>query len=73
MEQLAEPCRVYLTDETAKLVSGFSVSAASGEALSYEALLRRVRPLTRSLGAGDVPVLPGDEIPTLNGSVLSTT
>ena len=32
------------------------------EAFSYEALLRQVGPLTRSLGA-DAPTLPGDEIP----------
>jgi hypothetical protein len=35
------------------------------EALTYEALLFRVRPLSRALGAGDVPVIPGDEIPDL--------
>jgi len=33
------------------------------EALGYETLLRRVSPLTRSLGATTVPVLPGDETP----------
>jgi hypothetical protein len=40
------------------------------EAFGYEALLRQVGSLTRSLGA-DVPTLPGDEIPSMKEHVLS--
>src|SRR5262245_16245650 len=58
--------RLRLGQAAQKLAAAVAALKTSlGDALAYERCFARVRPLTRSLAAIEVPLLPGDEIPDL--------